>query len=152
MGVRYYWEDFQVGKRLDLGSAVVTREDIILFAKAFDPQSFHIDESKGKDSTFGGLIASGWHTCSVVMRLMCDSYLLESASLGSPGMDSIKWILPVRPNDTISAYQTTISKKVSNSKPDRGIVKSSYEVLNHHGQVVMTMEGTGFFSCREVTT
>ncbi len=148
MSFKYYWEDFQVGKRLNLGSTLVTKEDIVLFARSFDPQSFHIDESKGRDSVFGGLIASGWHTCSLVMRLMCDSYLLQSASLGSPGMDNIKWVLPVRPNDTISAFQTTTDKKASKSKPDRGAVKSFYEVMNHRDQLVMTMEGVGFFRCR----
>ena len=84
--VKNYWEDFRVGERVLMGSVKVTKDDIVRFAVEYDPQVFHIDEKAGENSIFGGLIASGWHTCSLVMKMMCDSYLLDSASMGSPGM------------------------------------------------------------------
>ncbi|MDP3097074.1 MAG: MaoC family dehydratase, partial [Syntrophales bacterium] len=98
---KYYWEDFPVDSIREFGGITLSKADIVRFAREFDPQPFHIDEDAASHSPFGGLIASGWHTCSMVMRMMCDAYLLDSASLGSPGIDKLKWLKPVRPGDTI---------------------------------------------------
>ena len=149
---KYYWEDFKLGERVELGSKQVTAEEIIEFASKYDPQPFHVDPAAAKASLFGGLIASGWHTCSMVMRMMCDSYVLQAASLGSPGVDHVKWLMPVRPGDRISAFRTTLETRVSNSRPEVGIVKSLWEVFNQDGALVMTMEGYGMFGRRSPET
>ncbi len=148
--VKSYWEDFRVGERVLMGSVKVTKEDIVRFAVEYDPQLFHIDEKAGESSIFGGLIASGWHTCSLVMKMMCDSYLLDSASMGSPGMENIKWVKPVRPNDVLTGFRTTIETKSSRSKPDRGFVKTLFEVFNDSQELVMSMEGVGMFRRKNV--
>ncbi|MFO1319443.1 MAG: MaoC family dehydratase [Burkholderiales bacterium] len=143
-----YFEDFTVGETLEMGRRVVDRDEVIAFAKAYDPQPFHTDEEAAKASFFGGLIASGWHTCSMVMRMMCDSYLLDAASLGSPGVDNVRWLKPVRPGDTIRATRTILDARTSRSKPDIGIVQSRWEVFNQNDELVMTMEGMGMFRVR----
>ena len=143
-----WFEDFTVGETLEMGSRLVDRDEVIAFATAFDPQPFHVDEAAAKASMFGGLIASGWHTVSMVMRMMCDSYLLDSASLGSPGVDNVRWLKPVRPGDTIRATRTILEKRQSKSKPEVGIVKSRWDVRNQDDELVMTMEGIGMFSVR----
>ena len=143
-----YFEDFRVGETIEMGRRLVDRDEVIRFAKEFDPQPFHVDEAAAKDSFFGGLIASGWHTVGMVMRMMCDSYLLDSASLGSPGVDNVKWLHPVRPGDTIRATRTVMEARTSKSKPDVGIVKSRWEVYNQDEVLVMTMEGYGMFRVR----
>ena len=148
--VKNYWEDFRVGERVLMGSVKVTKDDIVRFAVEYDPQVFHIDEKAGENSIFGGLIASGWHTCSLVMKMMCDSYLLDSASMGSPGMENIKWVKPVRPNDVLTGFRTTIDTKSSRSKPDRGFVKTLFEVFNDSQELVMSMEGVGMFRRKNV--
>ena len=140
-----YWEDFRVGERVELGSRLVTREEIVEFASKYDPQPFHVDEAQARESMFGGLIASGWHTCALVMRMMCDSYLLKAASLGSPGIDNLKWLKPVRPGDRIRGVRSTLEVRASKSKPDIGVVKSLWEIFNQHDELVMTMEGYGMF-------
>lgn len=143
--LKYFWEDFRIGQREKIGSVVVDRDEVIEFARRYDPQPFHIDEEAAKESIYGGLIASGWHTCAMVMRLMCDSYLLESASLGSPGLENVKWLRPVRPGDTLTAYRTTEEARASSSRPDRGIVKTMWEVENQQKELVLTMSGVNFF-------
>ncbi len=148
MSYRYYWEDFKVGDRIRLGSKVVTREEIIEFASRYDPQPFHVDEAAAIGSIYGGLIASGWHTGAMVMRMMCDAYLLEAASMGSPGLDNLKWLKPVRPGDEITAYRTTLESRLSKSRPEMGIVKFFWEVDNQNREVVMSMEGYGLFGRR----
>ena len=145
MSIELYWEDFTVGRRFELGSHEVTREEVIEFAQRYDPQPFHIDEEAAGRSVFGGLIASGWHTASMVMRMMCDGYLLRSASLGSPGVDNLRWVKPVRPGDVLRAHMTVLESRPSMSKPDRGIVKSKWEVFNQNDELVMSMEGYGRF-------
>jgi acyl dehydratase len=143
-----HFEDFKVGETSEMGRRVVDRDEVIAFARDFDPQPFHIDEEAARASMFGGLIASGWHTVSMVMRMMCDSYLLQSASLGSPGVDHVKWLKPVRPGDTIRAVRTVLEARVSKSKPDVGIVKTRWDVYNQADEPVMTMEGYGMFRVR----
>jgi acyl dehydratase len=141
-----YLEDFVVGSVDEFGAETITKEEIVAFARSFDPQPFHIDEEAAKRSHFGGLIASGWHTTALVMRMMVARFLgRESGSLGSPGMDEIRWLLPVRPGDTLHVRVEVLEVKPSRSKPDRGVVRSGYRVTNQHGQVVMTMIGLGMF-------
>jgi acyl dehydratase len=148
MSAKYYWEDFKVGEVSEMGRRTVDKEEIIAFARQFDPQVFHVDEAAAKASMFGGLIASGWHTVSMVMRMMCDSYLLDSASLGSPGVDHVKWLKPVRPGDTIRAMRTVLESRRSASRPEIGIVKTLWQVFNQNDELVMTMEGYGMFKVR----
>jgi acyl dehydratase len=148
LAFKYYWEDFKVGERVTLGNKTLTEEEIIRFAKEFDPQPFHIDKAKAEESFFGGLIASGWHTCSIAMRMMCDAYLNESASIGSPGVENIRWLKPVRPGDTLRAERVVLESRASSSKPDIGIVKSRWEMFNQHNELVMSMEGISMFKRR----
>ncbi|MBX9631199.1 MAG: MaoC family dehydratase [Burkholderiales bacterium] len=148
MSAKIYWEDFKVGEVSEMGRRTVTKGEVIEFAQQFDPQSFHVDEAAAQHSMYGGLIASGWHTVAMVMRMMCDNYLLDSASLGSPGVDHVKWLKPVRPGDTIRAMRTVLESRRSASKPDVGIVKTLWEVFNQHDERVMTMEGYGMFKVR----
>ena len=138
-----YWEDFKVGEVEQIGGKRVDHEEIIAFARQYDPQPFHIDEVAAKQSMYGGLIASGWHTCAMVMRMMCDAYMLQSASVGSPGIDKLKWLKPVRPGDTINARRTTLETRESKSKPDIGIVNNLWEVFNQDGEMVMSMQEIG---------
>jgi acyl dehydratase len=143
-----YWEDFKVGEVEQIGAKRVDRDEIIAFAAQFDPQPFHVDEAAAKRSMYGGLIASGWHTCAMVMRMMCDTYMLRSASVGSPGIDNLKWLKPVRPGDIISARRTTLETRASKSRPDIGIVNNLWEVFNQEGEMVMSMQGFGMFRRR----
>lgn len=136
-----YWEDFPEGEVLDMGSHTFTEEDIVAFARQFDPQPFHVDREAARRSFYGGLIASGWHTCSVAMRLMVDKYVGKSASLGSPGVDNVRWLKPVRAGDTISYRRTTLAVRPSASKPQVGVIQSRWEGYNQDGEKVLSMEG-----------
>ena len=141
-----YLDDFHVGDVDEFGAETIAKEDIIAFARSFDPQPFHVDDEAAKRSPFGGLIASGWHTTALVMRMMVARFLgRESGSLGSPGIDEIRWLKPVRPGDTLHVRVEVVEVKPSRSKPDRGLVRSAYRVTNQHGDVVMTMIGLGMF-------
>jgi acyl dehydratase len=143
-----YWEDFRPGEVLEMGSHTFTEAEIIGFARQFDPQPFHVDPVAAKNSFFGGLIASGWHTCSVAMRLMVDRYVGRSASLGSPGVDNLRWLAPVRAGDTIVFRRVILAARPSASKPDIGLVQSRWEAVNQRGEPVMTMEGWAMFRRR----
>jgi acyl dehydratase len=146
---KLYFEDFTVGETIEIGQRTLAQDEIVAFAKQFDPQPFHVDEAAAATGPFGGLIASGWHTVSIVMRMMCDSYLLDAASLGSPGVEHVKWLKPVRPGDTIRATRTVLEARTSKSKPEVGIVKTRWDVYNQRDEQVMTMEGWGMFGVRE---
>lgn len=146
--VRLYWEDFAVGSVREFGAMPVTREAIITFASQFDPQPFHLDDAAAEASLFGGLSASGWHTCAMAMRMMCDDYLLESSSLGSPGIDNLKWHRPVRPGDTLSMRLSVLEARPMASRPAVGLVQSRWEVLNQAGETVLSMTGWGMFGRR----
>jgi acyl dehydratase len=137
----WYFEDFHVGLALPLGSIVVTEEDIIAFATRFDPQPFHIDREAAAKSIYGGVIASGWHTCSMMMRMVVDSLLSRSSSMGSPGLDNIRWILPVRAGDTLSTTFVVKEVRPSASKPDRGLVVSVWQARNQRDELVATLDG-----------
>ena len=134
-----YFEDFPIGLRREFGTWSVTEDEIIRFARDFDPQLFHVDKAAAEASIFGGIIASGWHTCSIAMRLICDGFLLDSASLGSPGVDEIRWKKPVRPGDALTLFGTTMIAKASMSKPDRGVLTNMMELVNQNGETAMTM-------------
>lgn len=149
-GPRYAFEDFSVGFVIPCGPRTVTADEIIAFARQFDPQPFHLSEEAGRASIFGSLIASGWHTASMVMRMGCDAYLLDSTSQGSPGIDQLRWIKPTRAGDTIRADLHTIEVRPSRSKPDRGVVVSEWRVYNQHDELIMTMRGMGLFLRRTV--
>jgi acyl dehydratase len=144
----WYFEDFEVGQELHLGGRTVTEAEIIAFATQFDPQPFHVDHEAAAASIFGGVIASGWHTCSMMMRMVVDQLLRHSASMGSPGLDSIRWIRPVRAGDTLSVVYITKEVRPSASRPDRGVVVSVWQASNQHGEVVATVEGMGMFGRR----
>lgn len=143
-----HYEDFTPGRVFELGSVDVTEDEIIEFATRFDPQPFHIDREAAAESMFGGIIASGWHTCSMCMRLLVDGLLSDSTSLGSPGTEQIRWTAPVRPGDRLTARSTVEEVRPSSSKPDRGTVTMLTEMLNQDGVVVMTMRGMGMYARR----
>lgn len=145
---RYHWEDFSAGRVLDFGHMPVSREAVIAFAAQFDPQPFHLDEEAAKDSLFGGLCASGWHTCAMAMRMMCDEYLLDSTSLGSPGIDNLRWLKPVFPGDTLRMRMEVLDARPMGSRPTVGLVRSRWEVRNQRDEPVLTMEGWGMFRRR----
>ena len=146
--VRYHWEDFPPGQVREFGSYAVTREAVLEFARAYDPQPFHLDDAAAAASLFGRLAASGWHTCAIVMRMLCDEYLLEAASLGSPGIDQIRWLAPVFPGDTLRMRLTVLEARPLASRPQVGMVRNGYEVFNQDGTTVLTMQGVGFFGRR----
>ena len=140
MNIKYFWEDFNVGDKTRLGSKTFKKDSIVTFANQYDPQFFHTNEEKANQSIFGGIIASGWQTCSEVMRIICDSYLLETASFGSPGIEKLKWIRPVRPKDTITLHREIKSKRLSKSKKNIGIVIMLFEAINQKDELVLSME------------
>jgi len=145
---RLYWEDFPVGRVREFGGMTVRREDIVEFAGRFDPQPFHLDDAAARATPFGGLVASGWHTCAMAMRMMCDAYLLDAASLGSPGLDSLRWVEPVRPDDTLRVRLTVLAARPMQSKPHIGLVESRWEVFNQNDRLVLDMRGWGMFARR----
>lgn len=145
---RYYFDDFSVGATIELGSKTVTEDEILRFAQEYDPQPFHVDQDAAVRSIFGGLIASGWHTCAMTMRLLVDKLLLQSASFGSPGVEQIRWLRPVRPGDTLSARVVVLESRPSQSKPDRGTLRIRAEVTNQAGEQVMWMENLAIFGRR----
>tara|TARA_B100000686_G_C16763050_1_gene960011 strand:+ start:288 stop:743 length:456 start_codon:yes stop_codon:yes gene_type:complete len=136
----YFFEDIKIGSTKEFGSYLVTEKEIIEFAKKFDPQPFHIDKEKAKDSLFGGLCASGWHTCSLYMRMLYDGLLIDLASLGSPGMNQIRWLKPLFPNETIKGELEIISKTPSKSKPNIGSMIIDSKVFNSNNELIMTLQ------------
>ncbi|HML08031.1 MAG TPA: MaoC family dehydratase [Xanthobacteraceae bacterium] len=145
-----YFEDYVEGDVHTLGSIAIEADEIIAFAKRFDPQRFHIDPEAAKETPFGGLIASGWHTAALMMRLYVDNYLSHVASLASPGLDELRWPKPVRPGDRLSVRVTVLKASLSKSKPDRGVVTSFVEVLNQAGEIVMTLKAVNMIARRKV--
>jgi acyl dehydratase len=140
-----WWEDFKIGERAEMGSHTFSEEEIVAFAKQFDPQPFHTDPQAARATPFGGLIASGWHTCAVGMRLMVEQYIGRTASLGSPGIEDIRWLKPVRPGDTLTYSRTVTESRASTSRAGVGLVKHRWEAVNQAGETVLTMEGWGMF-------
>ena len=143
-----YFEDFPAGARFELGEATIEEPAILAFAREFDPQAIHTDAEAAASGPFGGLIASGWHTAAVMMRLLCDCYLGGSAALASPGIDELRWLLPVRPGDRIRVRGMVVEARRSRSKPDRGLVRTEVEVVNQRDEVVMRLKPMNLFVCR----
>src|SRR5690606_39644974 len=135
-----HFEDFRVGDTLPLPERHVGRAEMIAFAAEFDPQPFHLDERAPATDLAGGLFASGWHVCALLMRMLCDAYLVDSTCLGSPGIDSLKWRRPVRPGDRISGASTVLELRNSSTRPELGIVRFRHEVVNLAGETVVLME------------
>ncbi len=142
---RYYWEDFPIGLVREFGGVTVSREDIVRFAREFDPQPFHVDEDAARDGPFGGLVASGWQTCGLAMRMICDAYLLDTASAGSPGVEQVRWLKPVRPGDTLRMRTVVLDARPLQSKPGMGLVRTRWETMNQEGDEVMQMEALSIF-------
>jgi acyl dehydratase len=147
MGFRYF-EDFAEGQTFELGSFEYTEQEIIDFARAYDPQPMHTDPEVARASIYGGLIASGWQTATSYMRRLVDAVIRESSSIGSPGIDTLRWLKPVRPGETLRTRFTILEARPSNSRPDWGIVRSRGEVLNQNEEVVMQLEAVNFFGRR----
>jgi acyl dehydratase len=143
-----YFEDYMPGAVHEFGAVAVAEQDIIAFGRQFDPQPFHTDPQAARTSIYGGLIASGWHTAGLMMREFVRCYLSSVASLGSPGVDELRWSLPVRPGDTLAMRVTVTRTHRSRSRPDRGLVHSFIEVLNQRREVVMSMKAVNFLLCR----
>lgn len=137
-----YWDDYEIGQKFDLGSTRFTADEIVDFARQYDPQSFHVDAAAARQSMFGGLIASGWHVTAKLMRLFVDNYVDQRTALGSPGVDEVRWLKPVRPGDTLSASVECASKVPSKSRPEMGIVHEQWRATNQRGELVMTLKGT----------
>jgi acyl dehydratase len=133
-----HFEDFILGQPLTVGAERVTREDIKAFARRYDPQLIHLDEEAAKTSIVGGLCASGFHTCCLMMRMLCDGFLLRTASLGAPGLEELKWVKPVRPDDVLSVRIMAHEKRVMASRPNVGLVRTTYDVVNQTGEAVLT--------------
>jgi acyl dehydratase len=136
-----YWEDYELGQKYPLGSVSFTEQEIVEFARLYDPQSFHVDAAAARDSPFGGLIASGWHVASKLMRLFVDNYLDTRTALGSPGLDELRWLKPVRPGDTLTAWVECASKVPSRSKPDIGVIHEHWSATNQRAELVLTAKG-----------
>ncbi len=143
-----YFEDYVPGTVLEYGPIAVDEDEIIEFARRYDPQPIHVDREGAARGPFGGVIASGWHTAGLMMRLLVDHFLSRVASLASPGIDELRWLAPVRPGDELSVRITVLEARRSTSKPDRGVVRSAIEVINGRHQVVMTVKAISMFLCR----
>ena len=146
-----YFEDYVAGSVHEFGSIVVDEQEVLDFGKRFVPLSYHTDKEAAKKSLYGGLIASGWHTAALMMRLYTDNYLSKVANLGSPGVDELRWDKPVFPGDELSIRVTVLEARRSASKPDRGILRSFIEVLNQKREVVMTLKSVNFVRSRQST-
>jgi acyl dehydratase len=146
-GLRYF-EDYVLGTSYECGSFSVDAGSIVSFAREFDPQSFHVDPVAAADGPFGGLIASGWHTAALTMRLLVENYLSPEASLGGAGVDEIRWPDPVRPGDTLRVRATVVEARRSGSKPDRGIIKTLIETTNSDSRIVMRCTAINFLRVR----
>ena len=142
---QWYFEDFHTGQEIDLGERIVSEEEIVAFARQFDPQPFHVDPEVAAASIYGGVIASGWHTCSLMMRMVVDGMMCSASSMGSPGLDGVRWLRPLRGGDTLRVRYLTTQVKASASKPDRGVVWSKWVATNQHGEEICTIDGMGLF-------
>lgn len=143
-----YFEDYRVGEVFEFGDELVTEQEIVEFANRYDPQPFHVDPAAAMNSSFGGLIASGWMTAGIMMRMLVEHFISREAGMGSPGIDELRWLRPVRPGDRLRTRVTILETRRSSSKPDRGMVLTLDEVLNQDGDVVMTLKGWGMYRAR----
>ena len=144
-----YWDDYEVGQTFDLGSTSFTADEIVDFARQYDPQSFHVDAAAARQSMFGGLIASGWHVTAKLMRLFVDNYVDQRTALGSPGVDEVRWLKPVRPGDTLNASVECAGKVPSKSRPEMGLVTMRWEALSVQGEAKIDMTGINLIKVRQ---
>jgi acyl dehydratase len=145
---RLHWEDFSPGQVTACGSRLITRAEIVAFAAEYDPQPMHLDEAAARASLFGGLVASGWHTCCVLMRMLSDDFLADASFLGAPGVEEVNWLAPIRPGERINARATVLETRVSRSRPDIGFVKFRFELINAANQPVMSLIVSPMFGRR----
>jgi acyl dehydratase len=143
-----YFEDFPPGEVVEYGDMEVSAVRIRAFAEQFDPQPFHLDEAQARETMAGGLIASGWHSAAMLMRMSCDHFLNRSAAQGSPGIDELNWLRPVRPGDRLRVRRTTVNARPSASRPALGIVDFTFELVNQKGEVTMTQKNVILFKRR----
>jgi acyl dehydratase len=143
-----YFEDFPVGEIAAWGHYVLTAAEIVEFAGEFDPQPFHLDDAAARNTMLGGLAASGWHACAILMRLNCDGFMLASASMGAPGIEEVKWLRPLRPDVVLSVRRTTLEARASKSRPTMGLVRFLFELIADGEAVVMTQTGSIMFGRR----
>lgn len=143
-----YFEDYVPGTVHEFGSIAVDEEEVLEFGRRYVPLSYHIDKEAAKQSIYGGVIASGWHTAALMMRIYTENYLSKVANLGSPGGDELRWDKPVFPGDELSVRATVLEARRSESRPNRGIVRTFIEVLNQKNEVVMSMKMVNFVRCR----
>lgn len=146
---RIHLEDLEIGRIVSFGALEVTKDDIIRYARLFDPQPIHLDEEAAKRSIIGGLCASGFHSCAMLMRMLADDVLAYGTSLGSPGIDEVKWMKPVRPGDKLTARFVCTAKRPLSSRPNVGIAKLQIEMLNGKGDVVMSWASNQFLAVRQ---
>ncbi len=149
---KLHWEDFAPGAVFEHGPRLVTREEIVGFAAEFDPQPMHLDEAAGAAGMLGGLTASGWHVCGLLMRLAVDGFMLDSTSMGAPGVDEVRWLAPVRPGDVLTLRATVLETRASRSRPDRGFVRMEMALRNAAGEAVMALETSLMMGRREPAT
>jgi acyl dehydratase len=146
---RLYWEDFKPGQVTEHGPRLVTREEIVAFAAEFDPQPMHLDEEAGAASLLGGLGASGWHTCCIVMRMISDGMLAGTSFMGAPGIEEVRWLAPLRPGELLTLRVTVVETRASRSRPSMGFVKLHYDLLGKGGRPLMTLSVVPMFGRRE---
>jgi len=147
-----YFEDWRPGEEIGLGRWQVTAAEIKAFAAEFDPQPFHLDEAAAAESIFGGLVASGWHTCAMLMRLIADTPALMGANIVSPGFDDLAWPVPVRPGDVLEGHARVVDKRPSASKPDRGLVRFDYSMVNRNGETALRLRSLVLYRRRPAAT
>ena len=145
---KLFWEDFTPGRVVEYGPRRVTREEILAFAEEFDPQPFHLDETAARTTMLGGLCASGWHSCCILMRMSADGFVLNSSSMGAPGIDEVRWILPIRPGDDLTLRATVLSTRASASRPDTGFVNVLLELVNASGKCAIAVNAPLMFGRR----
>ena len=149
---KLHWEDFQPGAVAVYGPRLVTREEIVAFAAEFDPQPMHLDETAASATLMGGLGASGWHSCCLMMRMIADGFVLNSSSMGAPGVDEVRWLKPLRPGTWIRLRSTVLESRASNSRPTVGLVKFRFEMLDEAETPVMTQVNTLMLGRRQPET
>ena len=148
---KLYFEDFKLNSAMTYGAYRVTADEIRNFASEYDPQPMHLDEAAGRKSLLGGLAASGWHSCSILMRMIIDGFLHNAASMGAGGIDDVRWFKPVRPNDVLHVRHTIIGMRASQSKPDRGFVNFHFQLINQNDDIVMEQRNGIMFERRTPT-
>jgi acyl dehydratase len=150
MSSKLHWEDFQPGAVNVYGPRLVTREEIVAFAAEFDPQPMHLDEAAASATILGGLGASGWHTCCLLMRIIADGFILNSSSMGGPGIDEVRWLKPLRPGTQIRVRATVLETRASGSRPQMGLVKFLFEVIDEADTLLTTLTTTLMFGRRQI--